>query len=131
MKGIYKTMKKQDIILIASLFFIGIILLLGYRFWYHTPGGSVEITIDGTLYQSLPLSENTSIELPTKTGRNILTIQDGIADMTDADCPDQLCVKQKPISHTGETLVCLPHKIVVKVINNTEDAKTVPDGVAH
>ena len=124
-------MKKQDIILTISLLFIGIALLLGYRFWYNAPGGSVEITIDGILYQTLSLSENTTIELPAQTGKNILTIQDGVADMTDADCPDHLCVKQKPISHAGETLVCLPHKVVVKVINNTDDAENVPDGIAH
>lgn len=124
-------MKKQDIILTISLLLIGIVLFVGYRIFYRTPGGSVEITIDGTLYQTLSLSEDTTMELPTKTGRNVLTIQDGTANMTDADCPDHLCVKQKPIRHTGETLVCLPHKLVVKVTNSTEDTENVPDGVAH
>lgn len=130
-KEFQETMKKQDIILTISLLFIGMALFVGYRLWYHAPGGSVEITIDGTLYQTLSLSEDTTIELPTKTGKNILKIQNGAADMTDADCPDQLCVKQKPISHTGETLVCLPHKLVVKVINNTDDTENIPDRVAH
>lgn len=124
-------MKKQDLILIGSLLLIGIALLAGYRLLYHDSGGSVEITIDGELYQTLSLSKNTTIELPAGNGSNILTIQDGVADMTDADCPDRLCVKQKAISHTGETLVCLPHKVVVKVINNTDDTETILDDVAH
>lgn len=124
-------MKKQDLILIGSLLLIGIALLAGYRLWYHDSGGSVEITIDGELYQTLSLSKNTNIELPAKNGSNILTIRDGVADMTDADCPDQLCVKQKAISHTGETLVCLPHKVIVKVINRSNEPEDVPDGVAH
>lgn len=124
-------MKRQDLILIGSLLLIGIVLLAGYRLWYHDSGGSVEITIDGEQYQTLSLSKNTTIKLPAENGSNILTIRDGVADMTEADCPDQLCVKQKAISHTGETLVCLPHKIVVKVINNTDDTETILDDVAH
>lgn len=124
-------MKKQDLILISCLLLIGIALLAGYRLWYHESGGFVEITIDGKLYQTISLSKNTTIELPAGNGSNTLTIRDGVADMTDADCPDKLCVKQKAISHTGETLVCLPHKVVVKVINNTDDTETIPDDVAH
>ncbi len=124
-------MKRQDLILIGSLLLIGIALLAGYRLWYHDSGGSVEITIDGERYQTLSLSKNTTIELPAGNGSNILTIRDGAADMTDADCPDQLCVKQKAISHTGETLVCLPHKVVVKVINNSNETEDILDGVAN
>ena len=124
-------MKKQDFFLIGILLLIGIALLAGYRLWYHDSGGAVEITIDGELYQTLSLSKNTTIILPAGNGSNTLSIQNGVADMTDADCPDQLCVKQKAISHTGETLVCLPHKIVVKVTNSSDETKDIPDGVAH
>lgn len=124
-------MKKQDIILIGSLLLIGIAMLACYRLWYHTPGGSIEITINGTLYQTLSLSEDTTIRLPADNGSNVLTIQNGCADITEADCPDKLCVKQKKISHAGETLVCLPHKIVVTVTNSTHDSKNTLDGVAH
>lgn len=124
-------MKKQDLILIGSLLLIGIALLAGYHLWYCDSGSSVEITIDGEVYQTLSLSKNTTIEIPSGNGSNILTIRNGIADMTEADCPDQLCVKQKAISHTGETLVCLPHKVVVKIINRNDESDDVPDDVAH
>ena len=35
--------------------------------------------------------------------------------MKDADCPDRLCVKQGSISKNGESIVCLPHKVIVTV----------------
>lgn len=125
-------MKKQDYILIAGILLIGVALFIGYQILYHTPGDKVQITIDGKLYQTLPLNQDAVVEIPTtEGGNNILTIEDGYADMTEANCPDGLCVNQKKISHEGETIVCLPHKIVVKIIDgdNTED--DAPDSIAY
>ena len=49
---------------------------------------------------------------------NTLVIKGGVADMTSADCPDHLCVKQKAISKEGESIICLPNKVVVTVKSN-------------
>ena len=46
---------------------------------------------------------------------NTLVIENGKADMISADCPDKLCVKQHAISSNGETIVCLPNKVVVEI----------------
>ena len=59
---------------------------------------------------------------------NTLTIAERKADMTDADCPDLLCVHQKAISKDGETIVCLPNKVVVTVISSE---KSDMDAVAN
>ena len=52
---------------------------------------------------------------------NVLTIRDGRADMTEADCPDKLCVHQKAISKNHEMIVCLPNKVVVEVTGSEEN----------
>ena len=56
------------------------------------------------------------IEIPGKVGKCILVISDGKADMESADCPNQICVHHGAISHTGETIVCLPNRVVIEVI---------------
>lgn len=51
----------------------------------------------------------------------------GVADMTSADCPDHLCVKQKAISKEGESIICLPNKVVVTVKSDTKsDIDSIP-----
>ena len=45
--------------------------------------------------------------------------KEGKAYMSGADCPDKLCVKQKAISKKGESIVCLPHKLVVQVTDGS------------
>ena len=56
------------------------------------------------------------IEIPGRVGKCILVIFDGKADMESADCPNQICVHHSAISHTGETIVCLPNRVVIEVI---------------
>lgn len=125
-------MKKNDIFLIGALLLIGVGLFLGYRIFYRQVGASVEITVDGKVYQNLSLAKDQKLEIPTEDGgRNVLSIQDGYADMTEANCPDGLCVKQAKISHNGETIVCLPHKVVIKVMNDTRESDTGVDGNAY
>ena len=45
--------------------------------------------------------------------------------MESADCPDQICVKQKPVDESGRDIVCLPNKVVVRVISDKKDVDVV------
>ena len=46
---------------------------------------------------------------------NTLVINGGKASIVSADCPDKLCVHQQEISKAGESIICLPHKLVVRI----------------
>lgn len=126
-------LRRGDIILLAAILALALLLFLSYRFFFQKPGAAVEITVNGTPAKTLPLNENTTYKIATEnqgnSHENILEIQNGYASITRADCPDKLCVHQKKISKKGETLVCLPHKIVVSVITSHENSEF--DGIAH
>ena len=110
-------MKRNDLIL------IGIILMIALLFGgiqYFKPADEsarVMITINGELYGSYPLSDKQTIAI---NNTNQLIIEDGMARMTDADCPDQLCVNQHAISKDGESIICLPNKVVVTIVGGVE-----------
>ena len=113
-------MKKNDFKLI-----IGILLVAGVVFaWSHfvmqKEGGQAGVYVDGEASATYSLEQDGEYEIETDGGRNVLVIKDGEADMTEADCPDGLCVKRHSISKNGETIVCLPHKVVVEVISAEE-----------
>ena len=65
---------------------------------------------------ALPLSKDTSYEVRTSLGTNVIVIEDGSARIDAADCPKGSCLHQKPISRPGEQLICLPHKLWVEVV---------------
>ena len=74
--------------------------------------------MNGAIQGVYSLSEDKEIEI--NEGTNILRIKNGEADMVKADCPDQLCVNQKPVSKNHESIICLPNRVVVEVESKEE-----------
>ena len=50
-----------------------------------------------------------------------IRIEDGKAYMEEANCPDGYCEEQGKLSGHTQTIVCLPHKLVVEVLENEND----------
>ncbi len=122
-----KRFGRNDIILISVIAIISVALLLVWKLVYlngqDTNGDAcVKVTVDGKVYGTYPLSKDDTIEIKNVDGdvTNTLVIKDGVADVTAADCPDHLCVKQKAISKEGESIICLPNKVVVTVKSDTK-----------
>lgn len=130
-------LRKNDFILIAGILLAALLSLAVYQLLYRQTGESVTITVDGEVYQTLPLDMDTTLTIPSEDhGTNTLVIHNGKAGISEASCPDHLCVHQKEISHQGESLVCLPNKVIVTVTSNNkkkQDNKKEPhlDGVAQ
>jgi len=112
--------KRNDFILIGIILLIAVAALL-YRNVVKQNGDIIIVYVDGKVYKELPLNQKTTLEIKgVGGGTNLLIIEEGHADMVDASCPDKLCVDQKQIQYNGETLICLPNKVVVKVKSNKE-----------
>lgn len=105
-------MKKNDWRLAALVLVIAAVFYLINTFLVHDNGSTVTVKVDGEVFGTYSLDEEREIDIG---GTNRLVIRDGKADMTWADCPDKLCVHQKAIGRDGETIVCLPNKVVAEV----------------
>jgi len=110
-------MKKRDIILILSVLLIAAALFLVVELTKED-GAGVVVKVDGNKIAEYSLSENATYEL--NGGTNILVIENGKAYLSDANCPDKLCVHQGKISRTGEVITCLPNKLTVTVFGAEE-----------
>ena len=112
-------MKRNDYILIAIIFLISVSGIFYLRQGNFKEGTSVIVTVDGKEYGRYSLFIDKKIQI---NGHNTLVIKNKTADMIDADCPDKLCVKQKSISKTGETIICLPNRVVVSIQGGVDDS---------
>ncbi len=113
---------KRDIILVLSLVIIAAAAFLIINYGVKKNGKYVVIKVDGRVIKTLELDRETSIEVNGyQGGVNEIVIKDGKVSMTDADCHDKLCVKTGKISKKGETIVCLPHRVVVEIKGSQDD----------
>lgn len=121
---------RNDIILIATLLVVSALGLL-YLFVFRAGGNTVKLTVDGETYGIYSLSEDISEDIITGKNNehlNRFVIRDGKVYMEYASCPDGICVAHRPIFRDGESIVCLPNRVVITVItDNTTDS---PDIVA-
>ncbi|MGN1180817.1 MAG: NusG domain II-containing protein [Suilimivivens sp.] len=84
-------------------------------------GSEVVILQDGEEKGRYSLSEERTITVPFQDGSyNLILINGGMVRVTDADCPDKLCVRQRDISKNGESIICLPHKLVIMIESREE-----------
>ena len=118
-------MKKRDWILAGTIMGLAVIWILVRMFFLNSDGETVQITVDGELYGEYSLHEDKTIKI---NETNVLRIKDGSAKMVEADCPDQICVHQRNISKNGETIICLPNKVVVTVCSGESSHL---DGIAN
>lgn len=116
---------KRDIILVLSCVFIAAAAFLIINYCVKKKGNYVSIKVDGKVIATLELDKDTTIDVTGyQGGVNKIVVEDGKVSMTEADCPDELCVKTGKINSTGETIVCLPHRVVVE-IKGSRDNDTI------
>lgn len=110
--------RKNDLILIIALLVVSLLAYLVINFFIKKDGNYVIVTVDGQEVYKLDLNKEQEVTIHGTNGDDVLVISNGKASMVEASCPDQLCVHQKSISKNGETIVCLPNKIVVEVVSD-------------
>ena len=112
---------KNDILLILLM------LLIAGSVWIYTrctrkAGGVAVVTVDGKTEAVLPLSKDTAfglnsayLGLAEEGFANVIVVENGRVCVKEASCPDRVCVRTGWIEYEGESIVCLPHKLVVTV----------------
>ena len=105
---------RNDILLILALLLLTGGVYLGLRLT-RRQGGEAVVTVDGAIAATLPLGEDGRFPIAAGDGSNLIEIADGRVRVAEADCPGRLCVRSGWAVYEGQTIVCLPHKLVVTV----------------
>jgi len=106
--------KKGDFLLLAGILLFSALFFFAVRL-FASKGGVAVVTCDGEVRLTLDLSEDREETIKTDLGTNTVRVKNGEVSVISADCPDKLCEKHSAIHLSGETIVCLPHKLVVEV----------------
>ena len=128
MIGIKNTMKskyitRNDIILIITLLILSGALMLILTVSQKC-GSVVVVSVDGKDIASFSLNEDTRYVISGyHGGENVLVVKDGEAYLESASCPDKLCVHMGKISKAGQSIICLPNKVVIEIRGEKDKAE--------
>ena len=112
--------------LFTILISIGFILVFLSNIIF-TKGNVVIVSVNGKEINRFSLLQNTTYKID-EYGHNTLIIENNAAWIESANCPDKLCINHGKISKSGECIICLPNKLVIKITNDNE-VNTL-DGIA-
>ena len=108
-----------DIIVVASLLILSLAVLLIVNLTKEE-GAYAEVTVGGNAAGKYSLAIDGTYSL--NGGTNTLVVQNGTAYMSYSNCPDHICENTGRIQHVGETIICLPNRITVTIIGDSDEA---------
>jgi hypothetical protein len=104
-----------------------LLLSLGGTLWLFRPNqqsDTVTVISEGKVLYTLSLHLDQTLEIVSARGTNTVTIKNGKAAVTEADCPDGHCMA-RGFCDGGAQIVCLPNRLVLQF----SDSPTI-DGIA-
>lgn len=116
LKGIFK---KGDVILILVVI---VLVALTIAFALRSDADEADVYVDGKLVHKLDLQKDATVEI--LDGKMQIKVENGKVFVSKSDCPNQLCVHASPIGKEGGVIVCLPNKVVIKIVSREVDAIT-------
>ena len=120
-----KRLRRNDVIFIVALLLV-VAVAGACLYFFRGEGDTVTVSVDGKVVATYPLDVDRVEDIRTDAhGLNRLVIRDGKAWVETASCPDGICAAHKPIHREGESIVCLPNRVVVAV--QTADPAEQPD----
>ena len=105
---------KKDFLLLIALLLIGASAFFAISIRTNAVKNEYAVvSVDGIEYGRYALSENQTVDIDNGNGGyNRLVIQDGVAFVDDASCPDHICVKTGKASESL-SIVCLPNRVMI------------------
>ncbi len=106
---------RADLLLIGTLLLFALVLFL-WQQMSRESGAVAAVYVNGVKTAEYPLSVDTTVTLKSENGGyNVLVVSDGCADVTDASCPDGICVRTRAVRYAGESIICLPNKTEIRI----------------
>jgi hypothetical protein len=90
-------------------------------------GDYAVIMVNGQEYRRIDLSDEEPGEFTVESpwGYNTIEMGKNRIRIRDASCPDKLCVKEGWLSRANEMSVCMPNRVLIKIIGKETEVDDV------
>lgn len=117
-------MKRYDRYIIIALVLLIIASYTASKIYHHAQSSDDLVAViykDGEVYQRVNLSRATDHEIKVidvNGSYNTIEVNDGRIQVSDANCPNRICVNSGWLSKSGQISVCAPHRVRVVIEGN-------------
>lgn len=123
-----KLIRKADILLFVALMVTaGLLFALPvFRVRASASSGNalnVVIRQNGKPYGTYSLSKDREIHIKNGKQENVVRIQNGSVLMEKSTCKNQVCVDEGKISRAGQSIICLPNRVVVEIQESKDSSQ--------
>lgn len=116
--------KKWDLVIYFFIFSILFSLFYYTQNLNDTKGNKAEVYVDNKLRYVFDLEENKKeYFVDTNLGGVNIEINEMKIRVTTSNSPLKICVKQGWISNSGDTIVGIPDRLLIKVVGDTDDSE--------
>ena len=122
MKSRFPLFQKRDL-----LIFLLAAVLAGVGFWQWIPKSGAPVAVieqDGKEVRRVELNSITQPETLVLDGEISVTVllEPGQVSIIHSDCPDQICVNTGVLTRPGQSAVCLPARVAVRIVGKSESS---------
>ena len=108
--------RKFDLIIIGIALVIAVLSVIPSIATKSYDTKIANIIVDGKVVQKIDLTEgkNKRINLDLKEN-NVIMVKNGAIGIVDASCKDKVCKNTGFISRPGQSIVCVPSKLIIEI----------------
>ncbi|EGY78043.1 NusG domain II-containing protein [Peptoniphilus indolicus] len=116
-------MKKGDYIIVALILLLSTgIFLVSKNYVVEAAEKEVVVSVDGKVEGRYTLSDKEKLyTIDNKYGKNTFAITSDGVHMVESDCKDQICIHMGHITRAGESIICLPNRLIISLVNANAD----------
>lgn len=108
--------RRNEIILVIGILLMALLSFALVRYKAAGSSTKIEVSVESQVFASYSIDQEVDEVITGHDGgTNHLIIKNGNVTITEASCPDKVCVRQGNIKESGQTLVCLPNKVIVTI----------------
>ena len=121
---------------IVILFALSLVVVIR-QFFFSSSGNYALIYQNNVLLQKIDLENSEPMEFTIyydnnhETGYNKISVKNGSIGIIETDCPDKVCQHMGMTSSTHFPITCLPHKLVIQIVDDSEVPSDSPDIISH
>lgn len=108
-----KFINLRDGIIVAVIFLSALLYIFLCNF---SSGDIAEISVGGEVVKTVSLNKDDSFSV----GNVSFEVRDGEIFATSSPCHDKICIKTGGIKNVGETIICLPERVSVRIVGKSE-----------